>query len=377
MENYRKEVSETGNLLESCFAGIKILKAHRAEASFSKSFKAQLQKRITTGMLLNRLQIVLWSIYSSIGLSGQILVILYGGYLVLEQEITLGVLYAFYIYLGMLIGPLFDIPHFFTSRKQTLVNIGRLIELEENGKATEISKDKNTLIKLDAIYSIELKDVSFQYNGKKVIQNLSFKLERGKILVLFGKIGTGKTTILRLLLGLVEPDSGEIRINGELLSKIYLPSYWEKIGYVPQEPSLFSDTIYENVNMGRNISGESAKETLKGCNLLAEVESMPKGIEEILSFKGSSFSGGQKQRLCISRAIAGNPHLYLLDDCASALDAENEKYMWDSIQSYTKEKMALVITHRPHAIQYADDVFLLENQTLCTIKDNSKNSFYG
>lgn len=362
MESYRQEVSQTGNLLESCFSGIKILKAHRAEASFSKNFKAQLQKRIGIGMTLNSFQIVLWAIYSSIGVSGQIIVILYGGYLALEKEITLGVVYAFYMYLGMLTGPLFDIPNFFTARKQTMVNIRRLVELEETGCETELKESWKNHTELEQLHSIEFKDVSFQYNDKKIVHDVSFKLEKGKTVVLFGKIGSGKTTLLKLLLGLIKPDCGEIFVNGISIEKIHLPSYWQKIGYVSQEPSLFSDSIYENITLGRNISLECTQKALKECNLLEEIKNMPKGIHETLSFKGSSFSGGQKQRLCISRAIAGNPQLYLLDDCSSALDAENEKFIWDSIQNCTKENMALVVTHRPHSMRYADEIYFLQDQ---------------
>jgi len=161
--------------------------------------------------------------------------------------------------------------------------------------------------------------------------------------------------------GLLPPDEGKVKVNNINVADVDIAAYRDKIGYVPQESTLFSESVLDNVKFGREVSDGSARTALDMAQVLEEMEQMPDGLNEVLGQKGLTVSGGQKQRLAIARALAGKPDLLLMDDCTSALDAENEKRFWEMFSQSFPETACLIVTHRLSTARKADVIYVLED----------------
>ncbi|MEO0238192.1 MAG: ABC transporter ATP-binding protein, partial [candidate division WOR-3 bacterium] len=244
----QEAISEINNQLEMSFSGIRIIKSYNKESQYNRFFEKALNIRMKTEIDLIKLNSLINLVYEYIDRIAQIVVILYGGMLVLKGEISVGTFYAFYTYLSILIYPVLDLPQLFVSGKQSFVNIDRLEEIKDY-PVKIYNSNKN--LKIDKIENIEFENVSFGYNQKNLIlENLSFKFNKGEKIIIVGQVGAGKSTLLNLLSGFLIPTSGRILINGIPFEDIDLKSYREKVGFVLQEPLLFSGTLKENILFG-------------------------------------------------------------------------------------------------------------------------------
>ncbi|QPC44249.1 ABC transporter ATP-binding protein [Kaustia mangrovi] len=192
------------------------------------------------------------------------------------------------------------------------------------------------------------RNVSFAHQKTPVVHSVDLEVPAGEITVLQGSSGAGKTTIIDLLIGLYEPDEGEVLIDGVPLKEISLKAWRQMIGYVPQELTLLHGTVYENVTLGDvSISREKAREALAKADALSFVDSLPEGIDTTVGEQGTKLSGGQRQRIAIARALVGDPQLLVLDEVTSALDPETEAEICRNIQALGGEYTIVAITHRP------------------------------
>jgi ATP-binding cassette, subfamily C, bacterial len=205
---------------------------------------------------------------------------------------------------------------------------------------------------------IALKDVNFAYSSNVILKNATFKLETGKFAAIIGPSGTGKTTVVDLIIGIQSPDSGDVLIDGVPLTQ-YDPRAWRKmIGYVPQDSFLFHETIFENVALGAlDVTTKDVIEALKLAELWDFVSSLPDGIETIAGEHGSRFSGGQRQRIAIARALVHKPKLLILDESTSALDPATEKSICETLRHLSGKLTILAISHGHEIINSADTVF--------------------
>jgi len=355
----QEAISEINNQLEMSFSGIKIIKSYNKENQYNRFFEKALRIRMKTEMDLIRLNSLINLIYEYIDRIAQIVVILYGGMLVLKGEISVGTFYAFYTYLSILIYPVLDLPQLFVSGKQSFVNIDRLEELKDYPVKTYNGKNN---IKIDKIESVEFKDVSFGYDEKNIIlENLSFKIKKGEKIIIVGQVGCGKSTLLYLLSGFLIPKSGKILINGIPIEDLNLKSYRENVGFVLQEPLLFSGTLKENVLFGVDTYDKDYYEkVLNIVNMEGEINRFTSKDETILGQRGTSLSGGQKQRISIARALMKKPQILIFDDITSSLDTGNEKKLWESLEEFLKERLTIVVSHRLATIKYMDKVIFLD-----------------
>jgi ATP-binding cassette subfamily B protein len=252
-----------------------------------------------------------------------------------------------------------DIPNLFVTSRTAFACIDREIEIEETPGGTE--QWGQGTYRLPHFESIELKNVSFSYNGETpTLAGIDLRLERGRRVAVVGAVGSGKTTLLKLIASQLPPSQGEIILNNWPLADYDLSSYRAVTGYIPQEATLFSESVSENVSFGRDLDEGDIEHALRLGQVWYEMTALPEGLSQVLGQKGLSISGGQKQRLAIARALAGGPQLLLMDDCTSALDAENERAFWDEFSRRYPEAACLIVTHRLATARQADEIYVLD-----------------
>jgi ATP-binding cassette subfamily C protein len=205
-----------------------------------------------------------------------------------------------------------------------------------------------------------LHDANVTYRDNQVIKDLNLEIPAGQITVLTGASGSGKTTVTDLILGFIDPDSGTVQVDGVPLSRVDLASWRGMIGYVPQDLSLLHDTVLANITLGDpKITEADAVAALKTAGVWDFIESLPEGLETKVGEKGSQMSGGQRQRLALSRALAGRPKLLILDEITSALDSVTEDAICTTLRSLAGDLTILAVSHRPRLVDFADRVYLL------------------
>ncbi len=359
----QQAISSINSQLELSFSGIKIIKAFQCEDKYNRFFEIALEERYNTEYSLIKLQAGLNLIYEYIGYFGQIVILFFGGYMAVKGEITVGTFLAFYTYLMMMIYPMLDLPQLFISGKQAFVNIDRLEEIKnfpnENTRFTnEVAVDK--------FDSFQFDNISFGYDKETLFESLNLSIDSQKKTLLMGEVGCGKSTLISLLTGLIKPDSGVLLINDVNVDKLKRDDFLNNIGYVPQDPLLFSGTIFSNVTFAVDeVDQELYRKVLETSQLEQEIANFEKKDQTTIGEKGTAVSGGQKQRIAIARALMRQPKFLILDDITSSLDAENERKLWVSMKKYFPETGALMVSHRISTVAYADEIIFINKEHKC------------
>jgi ATP-binding cassette subfamily B protein len=359
---YRRQqeaISRTNNILESAFSGVRIVKAFNGEAGQQRRFGDVLEERITIQMKLAKLVQFLFSMDNIASRIGQVIVLSVGGVWVVEGRISLGTLYALYVYLDMLIHPMTDLPHLFVTSRQAFVSIDRE---EEILQAPVVFRRDGAGEAAGRIRRAALETVSFRYREElePALTDVTMEVAAGKRVAVVGPVASGKSTLLRVLAGLLPAQGGTYRVNGHPFDRWEWASLRGEIGYVPQESQLFSETIAENVAFGRAADAAWIERCLGAAQMGADVDGMKERLETQLGPRGTLVSGGQKQRIAIARALAGRPSLLLLDDCTASLDARNEDLFWSALEKEFPEMTVVLVSHRLATILRADRIVVLE-----------------
>lgn len=351
-------ISRTNDALESAFSGIRIVKAFRAEDNQTNEFHKLLNERIDVEIRFTKLWMGVHNVYMWIQYAGQAIVMVVGGTMVINGTLSIGELYAFYIYLSLLAHPVLDIPQLFVSSRQAFACIDREIEIEETHGGMQYYGS----LEVGNLKTIQLRNVSFRYDEHLpyALKDINMTIKRGEKAAVVGSVGSGKSTLIKVMAGLLPPTSGDVLVNGHHLNEYNVDDYRLRIGYIPQESTLFSESVFDNTAFGREINEEKVLDSLGMAQVKQEIEEMPKGIHQVLGQRGLTVSGGQKQRLAIARALAGVPELLLMDDCTSALDAENERRFWQMFSERFPETACLIVTHRLATAMQADMIYVLD-----------------
>lgn len=294
------------------------------------------------------------TILLGIGLS---LMTYYLGQAVQEKEITLGDFVLFNAYFIQFIGPISILGYTFKDLKKSLLEIRDVILILDKVPPPQ----KNPYVLKGKEFSIEFKNVSFSYGGKKILNKLSFVINPGDLAIIIGPTGSGKSTILKLLTGFYEPDEGTIYINGINIKKICLDSLRKVIGVMPQDNNILDTTIKNNISFfDDEVSLSDLRKASKKAKIWMSIQKLPFQLDTLVGEGGSLLSGGEKQRICLARIFAKHPEICLFDEPTSFLDEKNAHIIYENIQKYLKKSTRIVITHKLSFIERADKVVTLE-----------------
>lgn len=360
-DHLQKKISSFNDVMEACFSGIRVVKAYVQEKTQKNKFDSALKERRDAEIATVRTSTIVDSLYGYIWQIGIVIVLLVGGILVIRASLTIGELVAFIYYIVWLVFPMFDIGQFLVKARQSAVSIERLVELE---KVNPMVSDKGARRHIEEMRGhLKFTDVEFSFPGseRKIVDKITLDIKAGQTVAIVGKIGAGKSWLVNMIPRLVDPTGGQILLDGHDLRQFRLEDLRRNIGYVPQEPALFSDTIRNNILFGRqDIPDSTMQWAIEVSQLENEIAQFPGGVDTPIGTRGMSISGGQKQRLALARALVGKPKILILDDCTSALDSRTEAALWDRLHEVMPGMTAIIITHRPDTLERADTIYVLE-----------------
>lgn len=360
----QEQQSSLSTIVQETFSGIRIIKAYEKNKQVEDNFNNEAKNYKTKSMeLVLTNALFMPTIFVLIGLS-TILCIYIGGLISYTNEIKTGEIIQFIIYVNLLTWPFASIGWVSSLTQRAAASQTRINEFLDTPIEIVNHSKKDFSFQGD----IEFKNVSYTYpsTGINAIKNLSFKLKQSETLGIVGNTGSGKTTVLRLLMREIEPDTGVILINGIPLSEINLESFRDQSGIVPQDVFLFSESIKDNLLFGtlnNKATEEKIIEVTKAAHVHHNIEAFEHKFETILGERGVNLSGGQKQRLSIARALIRDPKLLLLDDCLSAVDTKTEDIILNNLNA-NKELTTIIVSHRISSIRNASLVIYLQGGTL-------------
>ncbi len=288
---------------------------------------------------------------------GLTLVVVVGAYRVDGGASEPGKIVAFLSYFMIMLHAVMAITRVFiilSRATASAIRIEEVLDTEEDLKEKKIEPRK-------AEYHIEFDGVSFSYSKEPCIRDVSFGIRKGESLGIVGSTGSGKTTLIHLLMRFYDVANGSIRINGEDIRSIDKQTLRIKFGVTFQNDVLFADSIYENINLGRELTREQAKDATVDAQADSFINEYEEKLDFKLSIKGGNLSGGQKQRLLVARALAGNPEILILDDSSSALDYKTDSMLRKAIRENHKDTTSIIIAQRISSVMRLDNILVLED----------------
>lgn len=356
----QETLSDLSTFTQESFSGITIIKSYGIQKKIEKDFKKLTTTSKEKNVSLARVQAWFFPLMVLLIGFSNLLVILVGGKQYINGVIEIGVLAEFIIYVNMLTWPVATVGWVTSIVQQAEASQKRI-----NAFLNEVPRIKNgTLDKGIEEGVLEFKNVSFTYEETKIkaIDNISFKLNTGKTLGIIGKTGSGKSTLLDLINRLYDVDEGEILIDDIPIKNYLLSGIRSKIGYVPQNPFLFSETIESNIRFGKQDADfDEIKYAAKSAKVSEDIERFKDGYQTLLGERGVTLSGGQIQRISIARALIKDPKILLFDDCLSAVDADTEEEILKNLKKRSKEKTTLIVSHRISSVMETDLIIVLDH----------------
>jgi ATP-binding cassette, subfamily B, multidrug efflux pump len=362
-----------GAKVQESLSGIHVVKAYTLEQRESERFRALNDDYNELGLALARIRGLLMPLIRGTVAVSNLILLTYGGLLIEAGQLSIGDLVAFMAYLAQLAWPTVSIGWMISIYQRAKASMKRL---EEIFSAVPIATVEGEAIRLESPGAIEWDHVSFSYFGRDgntgeakmrglALHDVSVKVPAGGKLAIVGRTGSGKSTMVKLLARLIEPTSGQVRLDGRDIREIPVGSLRRTVGVVPQEPTLFSDTVARNIAFGRvDASLEEITRAAHIAGLDGDVAVMSHGLDTIVGERGMALSGGQKQRVTIARLLAYDPAVVALDDALSSVDTETEKAVLASLRESVKGRTQIVVAHRASTVRDADEIVVLEEGSI-------------
>jgi ATP-binding cassette subfamily B protein len=368
-EKYTKiqeNFSELTTRAQENFSGIRVIKSYVREAHEIKKWHDLSKEFLKKNMNLVRIQALIMPILTIITGISIIVVIWIGGGKVISGEMNLGEIAAFVMYLSILIWPVIAFGWVINIIQQAEASMKRLNKIFSEPYEIDDSEITDHSIK-DLKGEIIFKNVSFSYSEAlpEIIKNINLTIPVGSTLAIIGHTGSGKTSLINLIPRLYDVTSGEIIIDGRNVKEIPLDVLRTNISVVQQESFLFSDTVYGNLSYGlREIDENHVKAVSRIANFDKDVESFPDGYKTIVGERGITFSGGQKQRASLARALATDPKILILDDSFSAVDTHTEEEILKNLKEFMNNRTSIIISHRISTVKDADNIVVIDKGTI-------------
>jgi ATP-binding cassette subfamily B multidrug efflux pump len=349
-------------VVQSSIAGIRIVRSFALEGEESQRFELGNASYLDASLGLARLRALMFPIMQSITALGMMIVLLYGGWLMLGHEVTAGGFLAFYRALSRLTWP--------------LISLGFLVSLIQRGRASYVRLQEVFVTQPDIVDGalpapdatlggLVVRNLGFQYGSRQVLENVSFELEPGQSLAIVGRTGSGKSTLAALLARLLPTPVGSVFLDGTDVCSLPLDAVRSVIGYTQQSAFLFSTTVARNIAYALREPDSAAalsevRRAAEEAQIIDEIESLPDGFDTVVGERGVQLSGGQKQRIALARALSSSPRILILDDPLSAVDARTEQAILETIEREKRRRSIVLITHRVAAAARCDQVIVLE-----------------
>jgi len=372
---HEDESDKLNNITQENLSGIRVVQAFANEEFEIGKFEKQNKAKLAIALKHAQMHTIYWPFSDMVVNLQIVLSVLVSAWLTINHTLSLGQFMSFYAYIQMVAFPLRQISRLLSQMGMALVAVERIDDIF-NAKIENI---EGKTIKDKLLGKIEFKDVSFKYSDEEnfVLKNISFTINPSETIALIGPTGSGKSTLIKLLLRFYEPTKGKIFIDDVDLTKISKTSVREKIGVVLQKAFLFSDTIENNIAYAQ-ANKTNIIETTNMAGLTNIDSVFVNGIETVVGEKGVSLSGGQKQRVSLARTLLSDPDILILDDVTSAVDTTTEKEILKNLQKLAKERTTINITHRLSSLSFADRIIILENGKISDFgkPDELKNNTY-
>jgi ATP-binding cassette subfamily B protein len=361
-EEVQSKLSDITTLSQETYSGIRIIKSFVKEKLFITKLHDENEEYLKHSMKLVKTNAIFFPIMMLlIGLS-TIFTIYIGGLEYIKGNVTLGNILEFVFYINMLTWPVTAIGWVTSIVQRAAASQTRLNEFLET--QPKIKNPTNQHFEYSG--EITFKNVSFTYpeSGITAIKDISFDIKKGETLAIVGRTGSGKSSIINLILRKYDVTNGSILIDNQNIRTLNLNELRENIGYVPQEVFLFSDSIENNIGFGYKNGlpdDEIIKQAAKDAAIYSNIIEFPKGFKTRIGERGVTLSGGQKQRISIARAIIKEPKILIFDDCLSAVDTETEDVILVNLERIMKDKTSLIVSHRVSSVKNANKILVIEN----------------
>lgn len=359
-ERIQKQLASLNSTAQEVYSGIRVVKSYVQEAPMVQHFAEQCEDYKTKSLKLVKVDSFFFPIMLLLIGASTVITVYVGGLQVVKGTITAGNIAEFVIYVNMLTWPVTAIGWIASIIQQAAASQKRINEFLNT--QPEITSPVEEKIPLDG--QVVFDDVSFVYpdTGIKALKNISFELASGQKMAIVGRTGSGKTTIADLLVRMYDVTDGEIRIDGRNIETLDLANLRRRIGYVPQDVFLFSDTVANNIAFGRrDAPQEEIEKFARHAAVYNDIQELSEGFQTRVGERGITLSGGQKQRVSIARALIKHPDIIILDDCLSAVDTTTEKEILGYFNESLAEKTAIIITHRIYSHLQFDKIIVMDD----------------
>ena len=349
------------SVLQEALSGIRVVKGYNAEERTNKLFATQTAKYVKSAIKYERIIALIPSINEIFAIFALCVVFYVGGSAVLKGEMRSDDLMLFLFSLFAIMSPTVQLFNNLSRFQRGIVSAQRLFRILDEEPSVQTGNEKIDTFER----AIEVENVSFAYNHEHVVKNASFLIEKGKNIAFVGASGSGKSTMLDLLIRFYDPTEGDIKIDGKSIKTLDIVSYRSLFGIVAQENILFNDTVANNIRYGSpDASMEQIIKASKIANAYDFIINLPDGFETVIGDRGVMLSGGERQRVAIARALIRNSHIFIFDEATSALDTESERLVQDALSKLMKNRTSLVIAHRLSTIVNADEICVLHEGSI-------------
>jgi len=362
-EKIQQQLALLTGTAQEVYSGIRVVKSYAQENAMVQHFADQSEQYRKISLKLVRIDAFFFPLMLLMVGASTIITVYVGGLQVVKGNITPGNIAEFVIYINMLTWPVTAIGWIASLTQQAAASQKRINEFLKTQPT--ITNPEHNPVPLQG--HIVFENLTFDYpdTGIRALENVSFEVKPGEKLAIIGRTGSGKTTIADLLLRMYDPTSGRILLDGRDLRAHDLDNLRRRIGYVPQDVFLFSDSVYGNIAFGKDgLSREDAEQFARYAAVHDEITGLPKGYDTIVGERGVTLSGGQKQRVSIARAFAKQPDILVLDDCLSAVDTHTESQILGYLDRVLTDKTAIIITHRIYSMLQFDKIIVIDNHRI-------------